>query len=44
MEINSLKYVLPSILLDNLTLVKMEDGFDMVKNRKSLTICLDEAN
>jgi hypothetical protein len=27
-----------------ITLVKIEDGFDMVKNRKSLTIYLDEAN
>lgn len=44
MEKDLLKYVLPSILLDNFTIVKIEDGFDMVKNRKSLTIYLDEAN
>jgi hypothetical protein len=44
MEIDLLKYVLPSILIDNFTLVKIEEGFDITKNRKSLTIYLDEAN
>lgn len=44
MEKELLKYVLPTILLDNFEIVKIEEGFCSEKNRKSLTIYLDEAN
>jgi len=44
MDKELLKYILPSILIENFIIVKVEEGFDRVKNRKSLTIYLDEQN
>lgn len=44
MEKDLLKYVLPSILIDNFIIVKIEEGFSTEKNRKSLTVYLDEKN
>jgi len=44
MEKEVLKYVLPTILIDNFLIVKIEEGYNAEHKRKSVTIYLDELN